>query len=212
MVVKFSEEQRLNAVKLYQEGNSISEIESITGISTSYVKNLLKKHNVQTRPSGFQPGNSLRYEVPHLIETKIKISENHKVSGHKPSKEAIAKGQPLSLKATWKNHIKDPVGQLIRIYKQGAVKRSLVFSLTREEFETIIGKSCYYCGTAPSLRNVNGCDLVCNGIDRKDSSFGYYQENCLPCCKICNVMKSTMTCNDFILHCVKISKGFTHVS
>lgn len=65
--------------------------------------------------------------------------------------------------------------------------------------------------TAVTLYNVNGCNLLCNGIDRKDSGRGYYQENCLPCCKICNVMKSTMSYNDFIEHCIKISKGFTYV-
>ena len=32
MVIKFSEEQRLNAVKLYQKGNSVSEVEQLTGI------------------------------------------------------------------------------------------------------------------------------------------------------------------------------------
>lgn len=208
MVIKFSEEQRLNAIKFYQEGKSVSEVENLTGISANYVKNLLKKYGVQARPAGFQQGNSSRKGKPHLAETKIKISIKHKTSGHKPSKEAIAKGQPLALKATWKDHIKDPVGQFIKIYKQGATKRSLEFFLTREEFESFISRSCYYCGSLPTLRNVNGCDLICNGIDREDSSKGYYNGNCLPCCKICNVMKSTMSRDNFIEHCRKIGGRF----
>ncbi len=61
MVVKFSENQRLTAVTLYQEGKPISEVEKLTGISASYIKNLLKKYGVQTRPSGVQKDNSSRF-------------------------------------------------------------------------------------------------------------------------------------------------------
>jgi transposase len=208
MIEKFSEDQKKDAVKLYQEGKTIAEIKIITGISVSYIKNLLKKYNVHTRPVGFQPYNYIRKGKLHLQETKDKISTKHKMSGHKPSKEAAAKGQPLSLKATWKNHIKDPVEQFIKIYKQGAAKRSLDFHLTREAFESLINRSCYYCGSSPALRKVNGSDLICNGIDREDNNKGYYIGNCLPCCKICNIMKSTLSRDEFIEHCRKIGRRF----
>jgi hypothetical protein len=211
MVIKFSEEQRLNAVKLYQDGNSVSKVEQLTGISSNYVKNLLKKYGVLARPSGFQNGNSGRSGKPHSLNTKNKISEKHKVSGHKPSLEAMAKGQPLSLKVRWKNHVKDPVTYMFKSYKNGAIKRKLDFLLTREEFESFIYKKCFYCGTEPALRTVaKNCTIVCNGIDREDNCKGYYKGNCLSCCKICNVMKSSMSRDEFVLHCMQISKRFVY--
>lgn len=208
MVIKFSEEQRLNAVKLYREGKSVSEVEQLTGISANYVKNLLKKYGIQTRPAGFQKGNTRRKDKLHSQTTKEKISNKHKSSGHKPSPEAARKGQPLSLKSTWKDHVKDPVAQLIRIYKDGARKRSLDYFLTREEFEAFIYKPCYYCAEPPGSRNVNGCDLVCNGIDRVNNTIGYIQSNCITSCKLCNKMKSSMSEQEFTDHCCKIASRF----
>lgn len=207
-MVKFLEEQRLNAVKLYQEGKSISEVEDLTGISSSYIKNLLKKYNIQTRPSGFQKGNPSRKGKLHSIESKIKISENHKASGHKPNRDAIIKGQPLSLKKRWSNHKKDAAAHLFVNYKNGAKSRNLLFNLSREEFDNLISKNCYYCGDIPSLRIINNCSLICNGIDRVDNSLGYFQDNCVSACKICNVMKSSKDRDEFISHCLKIALRF----
>lgn len=206
MKIKFSKEQKLKALKLYEAGNSIKEVSFLTGISTSYIKNLLKKFNILTRPSGFQIGNFGRTNKPHSIETKEKISKAHKKSGHTPSAEAIAKGQPLTLKVRWKNHNKDPIRCLMRSYYKGAIKRNLCFELSREEFEILILKNCYYCDDPPSLRLINNTPLICNGIDRVDNSIGYLIENCVPACKICNVMKSSKNRDDFINHCRKIVK------
>jgi transposase-like protein len=209
MAIKFTEEQRLNAVRLYQEGKSVSEVGQLTGISSNYVKDLLKKYGVQARPSGFQKGNLSRKDKPHSTESKSKIGKAHKLSGHKPSLEAIAKGQPLTLKSRWKNHMKDPVSYMLRSYKQGATKRKLDFLLTREEFESLIYRKCYYCGAEPSSRSVSkGCTITCNGIDREDNNKGYYKGNCVPACKVCNVMKSSMDYQEFIQHCRRIAGRF----
>jgi hypothetical protein len=181
-------------------------VEKLTGISSEYVKDLLKKYGVKARPSGFQKGNLSRTNKPHSSETKEKISKKHKASGHKPNAEAIAKGQPKALIAQWGNHKKDPVKYLIYCYYRGAIKRNLCFILSRVEFESLILKNCYYCGDPPSLRLVNNNPFICNGIDRVDNSVGYLIENCVPACKICNVMKSSKNRDDFISHCIKIAK------
>lgn len=208
MKIKFSEEQKLKAVKLYQDGLTIIEVSEATGISVSYIKNLLKKHNIQTRPSGFQKGNLSRTGKPHSLETKNNISLIHKNSGHKPTAEAVAKGQPKSLDARWGKHKKDPTHHLIKNYQRGAKSRNLNFELSREEFEFFIFQNCYYCGEPPSLRIINNCTLICNGIDRIDNSLGYFKENCVAACKMCNVMKSSKDRDDFINHCRKISERF----
>ena len=209
MAIKFTEDQRLNAVKLYQEGKTASEVESLTGISANYVKNLLKKYGIQARPSGFQRGNPSRNGKPHSEETKSKISTKHKLSGHKPSKEAIANGQPKTLIKRWGNHKKDPVAHLIRSYKAGAKTRNLPFDLSRKDFEKLINQNCYYCGVPPSERTVStNCKLICNGVDRTDNNLGYSIENCVPACKVCNVMKSSMSHQEFLDHCCQIAANF----
>lgn len=203
---KFTEEERLNAVKLYEDGYTVKEVENLTGISSEYVKNLLKKHGVIARPAGFQNGNSGRAGKTHSQETKDKISKKHKSSGHKPSLEAIKNGQSKSLKV--RSEQKDSIGNLIKSYQQGAANRNLQFDLCREDFEFFIFQNCYYCDAEPSLRIVNHSPFICNGIDRIDNSLGYFKENCVACCKICNVMKSSRNRNDFINHCLKIAKRF----
>lgn len=91
-------------------------------------------------------------------------------------------------------------------YKQGAAKRKLSFSITFDEFLEIASKDCHYCGCGPSncydlkyckgpLKGESraGKPFVHNGIDRIDSKKGYASENCVPCCKKCNIAKNNMS-------------------
>lgn len=90
-------------------------------------------------------------------------------------------------------------------YKQGAIKRGLEFSITFDVFLEIANKNCYYCNSKPSncydLKHSKGPlkgesragkPFIHNGIDRIDSNLGYNQNNCVPCCKKCNIAKSNM--------------------
>jgi hypothetical protein len=58
------------------------------------------------------------------------------------------------------------------------------FELTQELFEQIVKQPCYYCGIVQ--------DRGFNGVDRKDSTEGYTESNCVSCCKMCNYMKSSL--------------------
>lgn len=93
--------------------------------------------------------------------------------------------------------------------KSGAKSRGLHFNLSKEQFKYIIVKDCYYCGNKGEMhhvkRSVNGL-FISNGIDRVDSDRGYELNNCVPCCKKCNIMKSDLKKNDFIEHIIKIYK------
>jgi uncharacterized protein YuzB (UPF0349 family) len=44
------------------------------------------------------------------------------------------------------------------------------------------------------------------GIDRWDNSIGYEEFNCLPCCGVCNRMKSARVASEFIEHTHRMSK------
>jgi hypothetical protein len=89
-------------------------------------------------------------------------------------------------------------------YKKRAEEKHRNFSLTEEQFRDLIFQNCYYCESPPSnFRNYKrhkGIDYVFkyNGIDRIDSSLGYIENNCVPCCAKCNYMKQDLSIDDFL--------------
>lgn len=92
-------------------------------------------------------------------------------------------------------------------YRARARSKKWEFSLTKEEFKNIVLQDCHYCGSKPVMhhtsRSYNGL-FISNGIDRKDSKNGYVVENCLPCCKHCNIMKNNMSYEEFLKHIQRI--------
>lgn len=52
-------------------------------------------------------------------------------------------------------------------------------------------------------------DYLYNGIDRFDNNIHYILSNCVPCCKICNRMKHTMTAQEWLDHLDRITKQRT---
>jgi len=96
---------------------------------------------------------------------------------------------------------------LLATYKKGAKKRDLVWKLTIEQFQFLTKGTCYYCGIEPQQfikrNDLNGYYLH-NGIDRIINSMGYYKENCVSCCGVCNWLKNTMNQHDFLNHIARI--------
>ncbi len=84
-------------------------------------------------------------------------------------------------------------------YTRSAVKRSLEFYLSLEEFKSIVCQPCFYCGTFTEGESI--------GIDRFDNSKGYIVENCRPCCDTCNRMKWTFHPLFFIEKCKILADG-----
>lgn len=90
--------------------------------------------------------------------------------------------------------------RLFSIYKESALIRKYEFCLTKEKFIEITQKNCYYCGTPPKQKifpaGFNG-EYIYNGIDRKVNEIGYTDQNCVPCCILCNRAKSTVSPSEF---------------
>jgi hypothetical protein len=194
-------------VSLYAKGNTFSRVSAETGISEPYLKTLVKKAGITPRPAGFQSGNLSRKGKGHSKATRDTIRQKHLESGHRPSLEAAAKGQPKALSARWGKHTKDAIRAYIALYRTGARTRGLSFELEREDFEDLIQQPCFYCGQAPQQRKVaKTVLLVCNGIDRVDNTVGYTRENCRAACKTCNVMKSSHRTDFFIQRCKMIAE------
>ncbi len=71
------------------------------------------------------------------------------------------------------------------------------FTLTLNDFEKHWQKECFYCDDK----------MLMVGFDRVDSYKGYTQNNIVPCCGDCNIMKRTSKQIDFINRCIKIVKN-----
>lgn len=87
-------------------------------------------------------------------------------------------------------------------YKQSARLKDRQFSLTREEFMSLISSNCHYCGKSPSTERkpVNRWDslFIYNGVDRVDNNKGYTLENTVPCCTDCNFLKKDIPYKEFL--------------
>src|SRR5260370_33511777 len=86
--------------------------------------------------------------------------------------------------------------QVFRQYQRKAKQRGLSFTLTLDQFISILAKPCFYCGETYEIR----------GLDRVDNRLSYYVENLVAACSECNFMKRVMTKDRFIRRAVKIAK------
>ena len=98
--------------------------------------------------------------------------------------------------------------------KSGSKSRNIPFKLSKEEHTELIQRNCYYCGDPPPIKQPSrgnnyyvGVPVPYNGVDRVDSDGGYVIENCVPCCTLCNWMKTNMKLSTFTEHILKISNN-----
>lgn len=96
--------------------------------------------------------------------------------------------------------------QLERSYKRNAKIRNHVWDLTQEQFRKLTKQDCHYCGIPPhsvfdntSVNKPMNDAYIYSGIDRMDSTLGYFLENCVPACKNCNLAKQRMSYAEFLL-------------
>lgn len=104
---------------------------------------------------------------------------------------------PDRARITGRKRMATPKGQFNR-YRDSARRFKKTFTLDLEYFEKNITLPCYYCGSKQT-------DAISMGIDRIDSKKGYSSENCVPCCKKCNLAKFTYSPKEFIGHIFKIA-------
>lgn len=96
------------------------------------------------------------------------------------------------------------IGRILRNYKLGAHNRGYEFSLTNENFNSLIFSNCYYCNSEPKVNigdeknNKSGIEFKRNGIDRLVNSIGYIESNVVSCCETCNRAKMTLDHDIFL--------------
>lgn len=96
-------------------------------------------------------------------------------------------------------------------FKKKGEARGHKWSLSFDQVKDLVLSNCHYCGSEPWTtrfqRNYWNSSIKINGIDRKDNSKGYYLQNCVPCCGICNRAKSSMTYQDFMNYINRIKEN-----
>jgi len=89
---------------------------------------------------------------------------------------------------------------LYHVIKGRKVSHTKGFGLTKECFRKISAMDCKYCGQPPTLTNGGKKwhpKVYVNGLDRIDSSRGYFDDNVVAACKFCNVAKLDRTEEEF---------------
>jgi len=123
------------------------------------------------------------------VKTKMTIERNIKNS--KPYGEASRKN-------------------LLNKYLYSAKKRELDFNLSEEQFTWLVKQDCHYCKVEPigliKAEGKNG-EYKYNGIDRIDSNIGYDFDNCVPCCKFCNMAKREYPLEEFLAWIKRLRDG-----
>jgi hypothetical protein len=99
--------------------------------------------------------------------------------------------------------------RMFTAYKRNAGYKQFEFNLSETEFIHFTSLPCYYCGEIDSREqdNTHGRKVgkfkdhykveEINGVDRIDSSKGYFIGNVVPCCSMCNRMKCNFTTECF---------------
>ncbi len=88
-------------------------------------------------------------------------------------------------------------------YKKAAKNRGLMFNLTIEQAAELFScNECTYCGKPSTTKKVESAytEYTYMGIDRVDTSKGYINGNCVPCCTKCNTAKHVLNSIDFLSH------------
>lgn len=123
------------------------------------------------------------------------------------SSQHLVRGLTRSCGCLKKEIISLPYGEssinsLYVSYRRNAEYRKLDFSISKEVFISLTSSKCFYCGKYPSQHHKQGRsngEYVYNGIDRINNGIGYTEENCVPCCWVCNNAKKDMSIGDFYL-------------
>lgn len=94
------------------------------------------------------------------------------------------------------------VNYLYRGYLQSAKRRGVTLEISDEAFERLIFSACHYCGKPPynETKVPHLPKVIYTGIDRVDNRLPYTDDNTVPCCKLCNSMKSSLAETQFLLH------------
>lgn len=96
-------------------------------------------------------------------------------------------------------------------YKNAAARNERIWDLSRDQVQKLFDSNCFYCGLEPSNRaTARKWQIKYSGLDRKDNNIGYIVGNVVPCCKICNLAKRTLSEEEFIEWIKRVHKNLVN--
>ena len=150
-----------------------------------------------------EPLTVVRLNCPEPVEVE-------EVEETTPDKEDIAEFVPFQEPTPKKQRISvpipevdwDPSKEVIQKYRalgRRSREKGDAITITLEQVRDVLEGSvlCAYCEHDTAT-----------GFDRVNSKIGYTVENCVPACRECNVMKFTMTLEEFIERVSRINSVF----
>ena len=126
-----------------------------------------------------------------VIQASLISSGNTKSCGCRIKKAAFLRKLPDN---------KGVINQIILGYKRHARNRNLPFRLSYKKFSELIREKCAYCGEPPSnIKITKNCKegFVYSGIDRINPKRGYFSDNVVSCCSLCNRAKNNLSIKQF---------------
>ena len=174
-----------------------------------YCKNCSKKYREEHRERDKQRylqnrDSILAYKKEYAKKNSDKIREKQRAYRESHREELSFKQKDRQQKNKEKYYYtKHKLSGRYSTYKSNATKRGRAFDLTMEQFDSITSKPCHYCGEYDVYE-----DMAFTGVDRIDSSKGYSFDNCVPCCRMCNSMKSDLNLDIFLKKINKIYNKF----
>jgi hypothetical protein len=90
-------------------------------------------------------------------------------------------------------------------------------NLTIDQFYKLSQLNCYYCNSVPSnlcnryLKNNKDGDFIYNGLDRVNNSLKHTFDNCITCCKVCNLFKRNFNIDYFYKWINKIINNYDNI-
>ena len=147
--------------------------------------------------------NGVYYEAIHQCNIGTRKFSSHELwrQKFKPCKSCVSRKK---YRKTAEHVI---MGTTYNQYKYSAKTRNYSFTLNLKQFNQLVTSNCFYCGSEPWQKRMitekrrsiwhKGEFLLISGIDRVDNSIGYEIENCVPCCKTCNVAKQSLGIDEF---------------
>ena len=215
-----SKEEAIRREKLFLQGIKVcskckqelpfgmftSDITTKTGLSSS-CKNCQKEQRKQRKPKidkWFEENKDRvneyqrEYSKEHAEEKKAYNNVNKE---YFKQKRKEYEQQNIEKIREQRQRYRHSLSARYKKYQVGAKERNLIFDLSMEEFKKITQQPCLYCGEFSGEHN----GIKYNGVDRIDSSDGYTTLNCIPCCEMCNRMKSNYDMIFWLNHIKKIA-------
>jgi hypothetical protein len=164
-----------------------------------YIKNYMKEYSSRYYLSNKDRLKPIRakWEKDNKEVRSIISARHREANKERLNKNAstFRKKYPELVIARVRKHQKTTKGRLTML-RAGATRRGLTCSITIDQLEVLLKRNCTYCG--------DGKGYI--GIDRIDNNKGYEIDNVCACCTLCNMMKKTLTLEQFLNHVKLISE------